>query len=77
MSDPHEEEKLVGADRVLAVLIDLAGYPQGATLDEMPSASAVPSRRFTGPRQPSAAPISQNRSRGVCTSWETSLSDSL
>ncbi|BCW62891.1 IclR family transcriptional regulator [Arthrobacter sp. StoSoilB22] len=35
MSEQREEEKLVGADRVLAVLIDLAGHPQGATLDEM------------------------------------------
>lgn len=35
MSEQHEDEKLVGADRVLAVLIDLAGHPQGATLDEM------------------------------------------
>jgi IclR family transcriptional regulator, acetate operon repressor len=33
----EDDEKLVGADRVLAVLIALAEYPAGATLDEMAS----------------------------------------
>jgi DNA-binding IclR family transcriptional regulator len=33
MSDP--EEKLVGADRVIAVLTELADHPQGVTLDEL------------------------------------------
>jgi len=37
MSSP-EEEKLVGADRVLALLIELAQHPEGATLDDLAAA---------------------------------------
>lgn len=29
------DDRLVGADRVLALLVELAGYPEGATLDEL------------------------------------------
>lgn len=32
---PEGEERLVGTDRVLSVLVELAGLPNGATLDEM------------------------------------------
>jgi DNA-binding IclR family transcriptional regulator len=36
---PHEtvavDDRLVGADRVLAILIDLARYPEGVSLDEL------------------------------------------
>jgi IclR family transcriptional regulator, acetate operon repressor len=38
LSDPvaaEEEQKVVGADRVLAVLLELAEHPNGATLEEM------------------------------------------
>ncbi|HWH97038.1 MAG TPA: IclR family transcriptional regulator [Pseudolysinimonas sp.] len=35
MVSKEDDDKLVGADRVLAVLIALAEYPSGATLDEM------------------------------------------
>jgi len=34
MTDP-DDEKLVGADRVLALLIELAQHPEGATLDDL------------------------------------------
>ncbi|HUX70801.1 MAG TPA: IclR family transcriptional regulator [Cellulomonadaceae bacterium] len=36
-SDPplRDDERLVGADRVLAVLVELAGHPDGVTLDEL------------------------------------------
>jgi IclR family acetate operon transcriptional repressor len=33
--EPHAEEKLVGADRVIAVLTELAEHPLGVTLDEL------------------------------------------
>lgn len=33
-----DDEKLVGADRVLALLVELAGYPDGATLEELAAA---------------------------------------
>jgi len=33
--DPAAEERLVGADRVIAVLTELAGHPLGVTLDEL------------------------------------------
>ncbi|WP_062380323.1 IclR family transcriptional regulator [Demequina pelophila] len=36
------EKRLVGSDRVLAVLIALAGRPEGATLDELSAAVASP-----------------------------------
>lgn len=32
------DEKLVGADRVLALLVELAGHPEGATLDDLAAA---------------------------------------
>jgi DNA-binding IclR family transcriptional regulator len=35
MQTPEPERRLVGADRVLAVLTDLATLPEGATLDQM------------------------------------------
>lgn len=35
MTEPAAEERLVGADRVLAVLVQLAEHPTGVTLDEM------------------------------------------
>jgi len=35
-------EKLVGADRVLGVLIELGNHPQGATLDELAAAMQSP-----------------------------------
>jgi len=33
-----DEERVVGADRVLAILIELAGHPDGATLDDLAAA---------------------------------------
>jgi IclR family acetate operon transcriptional repressor len=33
-----DDEKLVGADRVLALLIELAGHPDGATLEDLAAA---------------------------------------
>ena len=44
MTDATErtDEKLVGSDRVLSVLTLLAGYPSGATLDELVRASGHP-----------------------------------
>jgi len=33
-----DEERLVGADRVLALLVELAGHPGGATLEELAAA---------------------------------------
>lgn len=33
-----DDEKLVGADRVLALLVELAGHPEGATLDDLAAA---------------------------------------
>lgn len=38
----EEPPRLVGADRVLAVLIELGEHPQGATLDELASALRSP-----------------------------------
>jgi IclR family acetate operon transcriptional repressor len=35
MADSPDGERLVGADRVLAVLVDLAEHPAGVTLDEL------------------------------------------
>lgn len=37
-----EFARVVGADRVLAVLVELAGHPQGATLDELVQAMGSP-----------------------------------
>lgn len=34
-ADKHDDARIVGADRVLAVLIELARHPSGATLDEL------------------------------------------
>ena len=36
--DESSDEKLVGADRVLALLVELAGHPEGATLDDLAAA---------------------------------------
>ncbi len=36
--DEPSDEKLVGADRVLALLVELAGHPEGATLDDLAAA---------------------------------------
>lgn len=36
------DARLVGSDRVLAVLVELAGFPDGASLDEMARAVASP-----------------------------------
>lgn len=33
--DDLADDKLVGADRVLALLVELAGHPEGATLDDL------------------------------------------
>ncbi|WP_247046279.1 IclR family transcriptional regulator [Arthrobacter rhizosphaerae] len=66
MNDQHEDEKVVGADRVLAVLIDLAGHPQGATLDEL--AQRLHSSKPTVHRALSAlrrAHLADQVSRGV------------
>lgn len=66
MSEQHDDEKLVGADRVLAVLIDLAGHPQGATLDEL--AQRLQSSKPTVHRALSAlrrAHLADQVSRGV------------
>src|SRR3954464_4776038 len=35
MTDENDSDRVVGADRVLAVLIELAGHPSGITLDDM------------------------------------------
>ncbi|NQX10416.1 IclR family transcriptional regulator [Microbacteriaceae bacterium VKM Ac-2855] len=40
--DAAAEEKLVGSDRVLAVLVELAKYPYGISLDEMARAIGSP-----------------------------------
>lgn len=37
-TDDRADEKLVGADRVLALLIELAQHPEGATLDDLAAA---------------------------------------
>lgn len=66
MSEQPEDDKLVGADRVLAVLIDLAGHPQGVTLDEM--AQRLQSSKPTVHRALSAlrrAHLAEQVSRGV------------
>ncbi|MEU7836982.1 IclR family transcriptional regulator [Nonomuraea sp. NPDC049129] len=42
MSEPMEEPKLVGSDRVLAVLAELARHPDGIGLEEMARAVASP-----------------------------------
>jgi IclR family acetate operon transcriptional repressor len=36
--DESNDEKLVGADRVLALLVELAGHPDGATLEDLAAA---------------------------------------
>jgi len=36
--DETGDERLVGADRVLALLVELAGHPEGATLEELAAA---------------------------------------
>lgn len=36
------EDRLVGADRVLAVLVELAAHPRGVTLDDLATAMASP-----------------------------------
>lgn len=38
MTNAPDDEKLVGADRVLALLIELAQHPDGATLDDLAAA---------------------------------------
>jgi IclR family transcriptional regulator, acetate operon repressor len=38
VSDDIADEKLVGADRVLALLVELAGHPDGATLEDLAAA---------------------------------------
>jgi IclR family acetate operon transcriptional repressor len=35
VDDEKSDERLVGADRVLALLVELAGHPHGATLEEL------------------------------------------
>lgn len=42
MSEPTDEPKLVGSDRVLAVLAELARHPDGIGLEEMARAVASP-----------------------------------
>jgi IclR family transcriptional regulator, acetate operon repressor len=63
-----DEERLVGADRVLAVLVELAEHPQGISLDEMASIlrSSKPTvhRALASLRRAKLAALS---SRGVYT----------
>jgi IclR family acetate operon transcriptional repressor len=41
-SEESTDDRLVGSDRVLAVLVELAKFPEGASLDEMARAVASP-----------------------------------
>ncbi len=54
-------EKVVGADRVLAVLVELAGHPSGATLDEL-------ARRMRSPKATVHRALGSLRRAGLAAS---------
>ena len=56
-----DSEKLVGADRVLGVLVELAGHPSGATLDEL-------ARRVGSPKATVHRALSSLRRAGLAAS---------
>lgn len=62
----REDDRLVGADRVLAVLIELARHPDGATLDELATTLESPKptvhRALTSLRR---ASLAEQTGRGV------------
>lgn len=65
-TDGPDEERLVGSDRVLAALVELAEHPQGVTLDELASRLRSPKptvhRALTSLRR---AKLASQPSRGV------------
>ncbi|OUM41718.1 IclR family transcriptional regulator [Arthrobacter sedimenti] len=64
--EPNQGERLVGSDRVLAVLLELGRHPEGATLEDIASALASPKstvhRALASLRKASLAELT---SRGV------------